>query len=261
PEIKQAILFALPIENRLQVAIIVRVLRFAFDFDRLPDCYFNDNREIISEDPKSLLEQFRGIFPLTSRRKLKLVPELKEKLREFYIVKKLPDTYFDLLGPKPLLPCMPQELLPKLQRHFSFLPRDRENFNEHVRMLKEKYKFKKLPNDFVIQKKQLSTDLKELKLLTGKLEELEVKIKNINVLANIKLPITTYEAILATRDQLAEYFYFKILPDWIFDLSVLPEPIWDIFDTELSAKQETTTKKEDMAMGSIDMPNKGIENH
>ncbi|CAG8466512.1 33374_t:CDS:2 [Gigaspora margarita] len=250
PKMKQAIPFALPIENRLQVAIIVRILQFAFDFDRLPDCYFNDNRDIISEDSKSLLEQFRSIFPLTLRRELKLVSELKEKLREFYIVKKLPDIYFDLLGPKPLLLCMLQELPPRLQRFFPFFPKDRKDFNESEEVDKVNLT---IP---ITTQKQLTivatiSGITELPRLLGKLEELEDKIKYINVLANIKLPITAYKAIIATRNWLAEHFYFKTLPDWIFDLLVLPEPTWDIFDTKLSDKQRTSTKKEDTAIGSI----------
>ncbi|CAG8650681.1 10357_t:CDS:2, partial [Paraglomus brasilianum] len=160
--------------------------------DELPDTYFvADNRIPLSAHQGWLNETTQKMFPVTVRADLKKVWGYKEELRKFYIFRDLPETYFDLSSKKMPLPPTPQELTLRLREIFSFYLLDAKHFKEHIEKLRTVYAFKTLPNDYIISKKRLPKDPKDLHLAVT----FSFPIDNKESLANFLHAVPRYYAI------------------------------------------------------------------
>ena len=245
--------FTLPLTNRKHVRAVAITLRQIYIFERLPEAYIADHREPLPEHPEWLNEETRKLFPVKSRSDLKKVYGYKQQLQQYYIFSKLPDTYFDLPPKKIALPLTPQELTPCFRGQFPFFPIDSDHFKEQVNKLRTVYAFERLPNDYLISKKRLPADPKDLTLATQftfpisdkdayqqfiqmlpryyaipePLPQTYVNFNYTNKPAlptdpelvtktNLTLPIATpKELVIAARALREHYFFWAIPKDWI----------------------------------------------
>lgn len=252
-EIREALEYTLPIRDRRLTGEVVSGLRGIYKFDRLPESYIKDSRIPIPSYPSELREEFKNFFPVTDRADLKKVKDWKQDLRKFYIFSQLPESFFDLPPKKLELPLTYQELTPSLRRMFPFCPKDSEDFKEHVNKLRKVYAFKYLPNDYVINKKRLPENPRDLKInvkegfpIKSRTEALnfiksipsyyripnpmpakyiEVNYTQLEDLpeeweevkkVNLTVPITsTKELRIAVQALREHYFFHKIPEDWI----------------------------------------------
>ncbi|CAG8691512.1 25943_t:CDS:2 [Dentiscutata erythropus] len=157
-DITEFLLFTLPIEDNNRTAAIVKAMRLIFNFGQLPNAYFVTVRTPLPRNPAKL-KVLNHIFPLRDRSRLAYLAEYHRELRKIYILQeKLPSTYFDLPLEKIDLPSIPQALRAEYRNLFSCKPKNEMEFKSLIEQLRRVYRFKKLPNDYIIQKKQLPTE-------------------------------------------------------------------------------------------------------
>ncbi|CAG8767468.1 15893_t:CDS:1 [Gigaspora rosea] len=99
--------FDLPIIRKQEMGQIVRAMRQVFMFSELLESYFAELLIPLPDNPFELEEEWRKNFPITEPKELQCLEEYVQELRERYNFKRLPDSYFDLLEEKLLLPCTP----------------------------------------------------------------------------------------------------------------------------------------------------------
>jgi len=165
-DIRSILPFQLPIVDRYHTRQIVNALHLIFTFHQLPETYFENTRIPLPSDPEDLTPEITNHFPITNYTDLKSLPEYCRELRNHYTFKELPPSYFALpeVAVKPQLPLTPQELDKEIRHLFPFTARDELDFRRHIDILKEYYRFKRLPNDYIRQKKRLPKEPSELKL-------------------------------------------------------------------------------------------------
>ena len=120
--LRQALPFQLPLEDRKQIRAIAITLRQAFSFDLLPASYIADKRIPLPDKPKDLNSATRTLFPITSRLELKKFKDHKKILETYCIFSCVPHTYFDLPPKKQSLSLTPQDLPPAYRRYFHSIP-------------------------------------------------------------------------------------------------------------------------------------------
>jgi len=251
-EIRAALPFNLPIENRQYLGSSIKILRRVFKFDVLPDCYIADSRVPLPASCSDLNDTGKKMFPITKVEHLKDLSEYRRTLQKYYTFTRIPDSYFQLPTPKPPLPLTPQELTPRLKEQFPFLPRNAEDFKEHVRALRAVYKFNRLPNDYLIPRKRLPNNpldlgwkgttfpmttkeevndfLETIPYYYNLPEPLPLAYANFNytykptlpeqvnevVLVNITTPIKSRKELVIAAQALREHYYFHKIPEsWI----------------------------------------------
>src|SRR6185437_11654938 len=232
---------------------VVCALRAIYKFEKLPENYIDDKREMLLKDPSKLKKECGKFFPVMDRSKLKLVNKRKQELRKYYFFTKLPESYFILLPKKQELLLAYQELTPSLRKMFTFCSRDGEDFKEHVKELRKVYAFKYLPNNYLINKRRLPVNPQDLGInvkegfsIKNKEEalsfiqaipsyyrkpnpmlrnyidvnytELEDLPKDWNKVdkVNLTLPISNMKELRIAIQVLREYYFFYRIPeDWI----------------------------------------------
>ena len=93
------------------------------------------------------------MFPITSRAELKNLKIYKQRLQEYYLFRTIPPDYFSMLLPKLPLLLILQDLTPRLRKIILFYPRNAEYFKDYIYLLRQKYAFKTLPNNYLISKR------------------------------------------------------------------------------------------------------------
>ncbi|CAG8834174.1 24252_t:CDS:1, partial [Gigaspora margarita] len=158
--------FALPISNYKQTRAVVAALRKIFFFMQLPSSYFYDNKEPLPLDPSDLINTFKGQFPITDYDPLSHLLELRTSLKKYYHFTCIPPLYFDLPVPErkdPLLLTL-QELPPNLCQLFPLDPMlSPRDFSDIMGMLREKYEFRRLPNDYILARPFIPNDPAKIK--------------------------------------------------------------------------------------------------
>jgi hypothetical protein len=193
-------------------------------------------------------------FPITDYNELRSLSEYCRELRIHYTFKELPPSYFALpeVETKPSLPVTPQELNKEIRHLFPFVAKNETEFKRHIGILKEYYHFKRLPNDYIRQRRRLPKEPSELKLnkysfpLTDPTtvkdfiteiedeyyipEPLPVEYTEINFtnkpelpwdfrkIKQIKLniPITSPKELVSTARNLRKFYFFRTIPQtWI----------------------------------------------
>ncbi|CAG8827822.1 41128_t:CDS:2, partial [Gigaspora margarita] len=244
--------FALPISDRKQTRAVVAALRKIFFFTQLPSSYFYANKEPLPLDPSDLIDTFKGQFPITNYNSLSHLSELRASLKKYYHFTYIPPLYFDL----PLFPLDPM-----------LSSRD---FLDMVGMLREKYEFRRLPNNYILARPfilnnpaKIKTDLiyiypitdKQLAITfqteikyrykfrlprlynnqagpTPEVGELTSYIKdNIPDIAT-QVPITDYDTASQTIRAIQDHFNFTLIPNYLIDLPDLSTLEWGIFNDE-----------------------------
>ena len=143
----------------MQTSAIVNTLRLIFYFKQLPLCYFIKLPALLI-NYRSLKDEVRDHFLITNRFALRNLSFYRKKLALHYDLSKIPDSYFELLLPKILLPTAYQKLNSVVRDVFLFDTSDESVLiREIVRRLREYYKFTIIPNDYFVQKVQLPKDL------------------------------------------------------------------------------------------------------
>jgi hypothetical protein len=99
----QILPFELPIKQKSQTKAIVAGLHRIYNFDQLPEKYF----ETLDPIPSSIHELYPAIidlFPITERSQLNNLAYFKKKLQDYYTCDSIPSSFFDLPSPKKPLP-------------------------------------------------------------------------------------------------------------------------------------------------------------
>ncbi|CAG8848979.1 39034_t:CDS:1, partial [Gigaspora margarita] len=272
--------FALPISDRKQTRAVVTALRKIFSFTQLPNSYFYDNKDPIPLDPSDLIDTLKGQFPITDYDSLSRLSELRASLKKYYHFTRIPPLYFDLPIPerKDPLPLTPQELPPNLRRLFPLDPMlSPRDFSDMVGILREKYEFKRLPNDYILARPFIPNDPAKIKTdliytypITDKqlaitfLTEIKRRYKfrlplprsimTVNPTDkpelprktedipdfNITIPITSPKQLVDTARMLREVYYFDRLPEeWIDMIPITVDP-------ETTNKPELPLKLEEL---------------
>ena len=137
----------------------MNTLRLIFQFEQLPLSYFVQ-LPTLPTNYRNLRDEVRDLFPITKRFELSNLSYYRRKLALYYEINKIPESFFELPLPKLPLPIAYQELNSGV-RHLFLLDISNELIllQEVVSRLKEYYKFMKIPNDYFVQKPQLSKDL------------------------------------------------------------------------------------------------------
>ncbi|CAG8542759.1 401_t:CDS:2 [Dentiscutata heterogama] len=122
----------------------------------LPDSYFENTRISLPSHPGQVHHSIRNLFPIRDRAKLQFLSEYRRKLQKYYILNnKLPTSYFDLSSEKLDLLSIPQALIQEIRYLFLCNSKNNSELRDLVAKLRCNYKFKKLPSNFIIHKKQL----------------------------------------------------------------------------------------------------------
>ncbi|CAG8601407.1 3024_t:CDS:1, partial [Gigaspora margarita] len=158
--------FTLPIADKRETRNVVRILRIMFKFEQLSDSFFKYKLVPLPRDLVDLDLKFTDSFLIKERANLKFLPEYYQALHQQYTFDKLPEAYFEVPEPKPDLPLTPQALCKELQGIFLFTPKDAANFKNYVEILREKYSFRRMPNDFLKRKRRLPSSPEALKIST-----------------------------------------------------------------------------------------------
>ena len=206
--LRQALPFQLPLEDRKQIRAIAITLRQAFSFDLLPASYIADKRIPLPDKPKDLNSATRSLFLITSRLELKKFKSHKKILETYYIFSRVPHTYFDLPPKKQPLPLTPQDLPPCLQKIFPFYPTSSDHFRETVKLLRENYVFQSLPNDYLISKKRLPANPELLGL-----KKFSFPICNKEMLSDFLATLPRYYAIPEPLPKAYASFNYTEKPD------------------------------------------------
>ena len=259
--IQRILPFPLPIQDRKFTRATVLALRKIFTFEQLPDKYFLTILEPLPDDPSELNMEIRDLFPITDRSRLPYLSEYRKKLMKYYIVDRIPPNYFNLPEARPRLPSTPQELNSSVRHFFPCNPIDASEFRRYVDILREHYSFKRIPNDYFIQKKPLPTNPHTIKTSgtytfpitdTHLAKEFVAEIQNTykfniplpltymtanptnkpplpdepNFITevNLTLPISSPKALVDTARLLREHYFFHQIPtEWI-EIRTNPNP-------------------------------------
>ena len=103
----------------------------------------------------------------------------------------IPPDYFSMLPPKLTLPLTPQDLTPRLYKIFLFYSRNTKYFKNYIYLLRPKYAFKTLPNDYFISKRWLFTNPTSLPLS----EQFSFPIEDADAVKQFLNTISHYYAI------------------------------------------------------------------
>ncbi|CAG8770678.1 24569_t:CDS:1, partial [Gigaspora rosea] len=79
-QLKEALPFSLPLEDRRQIRAVAITLHQAFTFDLLPEIYIADNRTSLPAHPADLNKATKNIFPITTQDELKKLGQHKRSL-------------------------------------------------------------------------------------------------------------------------------------------------------------------------------------
>src|SRR5260364_395551 len=122
-----------------------------FTFQQLLETYFENTCIPLLPNSVDLTPEITNHFPITEYADLQSLSEYCRELRNYYIFKELPPSYFALpeVAVKPQLPLTPQELDKEIRHLFPFTARDELDFRRHIDILREYYRFKRLPNDYM----------------------------------------------------------------------------------------------------------------
>ncbi|CAG8757717.1 20497_t:CDS:1, partial [Gigaspora rosea] len=66
-QIRNALPFTLPLEDRRQIQVVAITLHQVFKFDLLPEAYIANKRIPLPAHPDDLNDETRNIFPITTR--------------------------------------------------------------------------------------------------------------------------------------------------------------------------------------------------
>ena len=252
-EIRDALPYSIPLENRLNTRVVVEALRKGFKFDKLNDNYFVHTLVDIPEDPSKLHPSVRDLFPITERAELRELSNYRQKLKQFYKFDRIPAAYFNVPEKNEPLPTTPQELNSATRHLFPCDPKNDTEFRSLVKILREHYSFKRIPKDFFITKDKLPTDpalvkvkqhynfpIEDINLAKAFIAEIESKYRftiplpthymTVNptdkpplpekpeLVQNINLttPIRSPKLLVEIARKLREkYFFYKIPDSWI----------------------------------------------
>ncbi|CAG8752108.1 16374_t:CDS:1, partial [Gigaspora rosea] len=80
-QLKDALPFSLPLEDRRQIRAVTITLHQAFTFDLLSETYIANNRTSLPAHPADLNEATKNIFPITIQDGLKKLGQHKRSLQ------------------------------------------------------------------------------------------------------------------------------------------------------------------------------------
>ncbi|CAG8785233.1 5001_t:CDS:1 [Dentiscutata erythropus] len=232
----------------------IQALRKVFNFEILPESYFDEQRKQLLENSKELIPAVAQYILITERVKLVNLREYRRILNRYYVLdKKLPEAYFNLPPSKPNLPATSQELNKKIKYMFPFYPYNQDHFRKYVNILRKYYTFKRVPNNFIIAKRRLPQNPKNLYLKTTFTFPINSKEKALNFIQEIPkeynipsaftpeymsvnptekpnllqdykeiegfkiiIPMTSIEQVADTARKLrTKYYFYRISENWI----------------------------------------------
>jgi hypothetical protein len=165
-ELQQLLSYNLPITHRYETKATVIALHKIYKFDTLPEDYFK-MKEPPPKDPKDLDPAIKNLVPITDRKELQNLGDYKKKLLEFYDFNRISEAYFKLPDPKPNLPTTYHKLDRRIRHFFPFNPQDPSTtMGKMIKMLREYYIFRVIPNDYIKYKPKLPTDTTKIKTKT-----------------------------------------------------------------------------------------------
>lgn len=162
-EIKIALPFAIPLENRNNTCTMALALQKIFKFDQLLAAYFVNMLSTLPEEIENLHLAVKDLFPITEYEELTYLGKYWQKFCNYYIFDRIPEHYFALPAPKKKLPNTLQALNSALRHLFPYFPKDSVELRHLQTTLCEHYSFCRLPNDYFKQKDKLSADPKIVK--------------------------------------------------------------------------------------------------
>ena len=187
---------AIPIFESKHTGETAAFLKKFYKFDKLPESYFVKKPDL-PINPTDLPDNFKKIFPLTNRAQLVDVSRYTSELHDkFYFKGSLPDSYFNLPPPKKKLPSDYRELPSELSYLFPVLDTP-EDLKKAAKTLREAdYAFRRIPNDFIIHRKNLPPahwfiENQETTLPITEQDEVAPFLLNLSKLYKFNLPLNT----------------------------------------------------------------------
>ena len=244
----------LPLTNRKHIRVTVSALRKIYNFEQLPDTYFDLPNTPLPERLEDLHPAVRDLFPITDWSTLKRLSEYRQQLQNYYkLEEKIPPQYFELPAGKEKLPHTPQALNSATRHLFPCAPQSEEEFKQLITTLREHYSFKRLPSDYFKHRRKLPSDPTsiETKLtFTFPISDTQLAIEFLNeikdryqfniplplhymtcnptdkptlpakhedvTLCNITIPIRSPRILVSTARLLRQFYFFHKIPDaWI----------------------------------------------
>jgi hypothetical protein len=254
-EILAALPYSLPLADRRNTRAILTSLRKVYKFEQLPETYFEYSIIPLPYDIEELHPSVRNLFPITDWDTLKCLGEYRQKLKVYYSFERIHAEFFHLPAEKEKLPTTIHALNSAVRHLFPCDPKDSTELCNLVKQLREHYSFKRIPNDFFVQKPNLPADpyrvktqlkytfpitddglakefIKEIEgnykfnwpiplhYMTANPTDLPNLPKDHNLVdkdkVNLTIPIRSSKSLVETSRQLRSYYYFHRIPEsWI----------------------------------------------